>query len=451
MIVHEEAVESNTEHFGSAKADPGLRRLGAASMEGIGEQRPTCGADGHPSLVALACVEVARHLGSEEHCPPHRLSSLSERLRMRLLACCIAEGTLTDGVMAHFAASELKLRGSRVSDRGLCLLGRACGSRLLSLDISFCPRLKDTGLIALVHECPQLLQLQLAHCRFSDAAIERLVRSCAGLRTLDCSWNGSGITDRGVRAIGKHCLRLEKLALNGCRMSDDTLLALACALPQLTQLLTKGCDLSESGMTAALYVLPRLEVVELSQIARLSEPSLQLLLPRMSRVTRLDVSMCMRLGDVAISRAAATLPQLTVLECYGVSQLRAPTLEAARLRTLVLSGCRALATPSLVCPALETLELQSCRELRPEALALACRTCPALRCIDLAGCKELRVLVLAAPSLCELRLDGCVKLERLEWALPALRTLMVRGCEALHVTLRLHACAHHGAPPSSHR
>ena len=278
-----------------------------------------CGGDGHPSLVALACVEVARHLGSEEHCPLHRLSSLSERLRMRLLACCIAEGTLTDGVMAHFAASELKLRGSRVSDRGLCLLGRACGSRLLSLDISFCPRLKDTGLIALVHECPQLLQLQLAHCRFSDAAIERLVRSCAGLRTLDCSWNGSGITDRGVRAIGKHCLRLEKLALNGCRMSDDTLLALACALPQLTQLLTKGCDLSESGMTAALYVLPRLEVVELSQIARLSEPSLQLLLPRMSRVTRLDVSMCMRLGDVAISRAAAALPLLTVLATQGTN------------------------------------------------------------------------------------------------------------------------------------
>ena len=149
--------------------------------------------------------------------------------------------------------TEISLRKTSVSDRGLGFIGTACGRHLLRLDLSHCSRLRDAGVIALARRCPQLQQLNLSHCRLTDAAFECVAQSCHDLRELDCSWNGSGVGEPTARALAAHCVRLERLAICGCRLGDEALLALACACPMLSRLATRGCALlTEAGVVAAL-------------------------------------------------------------------------------------------------------------------------------------------------------------------------------------------------------
>ena len=294
-----------------------------------------------------------------------------------------------------------------MTDRGLGLAITAANSAKLvqSLDLSHCTRLRDAGVIALVQRIgPQLRSLDVSHCRLSDAAFEAIATCCgSSLKSLDCSWNGSGVGERTVHALAKHCGELESLALCGCRARDDSHIKLACACPKLAKLNTRGCEaLSEGGIVAALCTLPRIRKLDLCQIHKLSEPSVHVLLgarrrancmqhthskmhshaflssltvlpcavvvtARAHHVTTLDLSMCSRLGDDCVSRAAAGFPHLHTLECFGIGltiayhHLHQPT-PLSPLR------CRALTEPHIACPQLEMIELHLCRDVSPTSL-----------------------------------------------------------------------------------
>ena len=321
-----------------------------------------------PSLVELAYAATARELDHVQ-LSKTAVRDLPQHVRSAVLRHAVEADTLSDSVLVHFATSSaLDLHASRVSDRGLCLVGQACGSRLLRLDLSHCTRLRDTGVIALTHQCPQLQHLNVSHCRFTDVAIECASRSCPELRELVCSWNGSGVGDRSARAIAKHSRRLELVALCGSRIGDEALLALAAACPQLRSLGTRGCELlTESGLTTALCSLPHIHTLELAQLPRLSEPSLQLVLSRMSGVLRLDLSMCSRLGDTAVCRAASSCLQLRTLECYGMARLRAHI--ASQSITLACSPAAALSTSRSSSARSSGPELQNCRQITVGAIA----------------------------------------------------------------------------------
>ena len=86
-----------------------------------------------PTLVDLACEAAALEL---DEAPPAGVEALSPPVRARLLHHAIAAGTLADGALRRFGASELDLRGSHVTDRGLGVVGEACGAKLLRLDLS---------------------------------------------------------------------------------------------------------------------------------------------------------------------------------------------------------------------------------------------------------------------------------------------------------------------------
>ena len=121
-------------------------------------------------------------------------------------------------VNRSIALSELDLRGSKVTERGLDLVAKTCGSRLLSLDLSQCVRLlSDAGVVALLGGCPRLTRLDLSHCRFTDVAIEAAAQSCPALTSLDYSWNGSGMGDGAAQAVAAHCPRLQASAHRAAR------------------------------------------------------------------------------------------------------------------------------------------------------------------------------------------------------------------------------------------
>ena len=275
------------------------------------------------------------------------ISALSPAAKSEALRELLADKSqpLSEDLLPLFAkgCTTVHLGNSRLTDRGLGLIGASCGASLVELDLSFCTRLRDAGVISLARVCPALHKLMLAHCRLSDTAFESISHGCRELRELDCSWNGSGVTERSVRAFAAGLHRLERLAICGCRVGDDALLALACACPELRRVNTRGCDmLSEAGVVGALCSMPHVSALELCQLPRVSEPSLQLLVARARSVTSVDVSMCQRLGDECVSHAASGFENLQTLECYGLGRLQCPTIAGPQLTTLILSGCRAL-------------------------------------------------------------------------------------------------------------
>ena len=304
------------------------------------------GADGSvPALAELCCQAVAAQLLRL----PCTLDHLPPRARQRILRHAIASGALEEEHLPLFGGlSELVLKGSKVTDKGLEHVAAACGARLLALDLSQCVRLlSDAGVAALLRACPKLQALDLSHCRLTDVSIEAAAQHCPALTALDYSWNGSGVGDRSARAVAAHSRRLESLRLCGSRVTDAALLALACACPRLHTLEVRGCHLlSEAGFVAVVSRLPRLAALRPSQWRHFSDASVDLLVRCCGQLTALDLSMCDRIDDAAVGRAARGLPQLRTLQCYGVGRLSTPHLASASLTHLCLSGCRALSSPS---------------------------------------------------------------------------------------------------------
>ena len=116
-----------------------------------------------PALSAeLCCQAVAAQLLRL----PCTLDHLPPRARQRILRHAIASGALEEEHLPLFGGlSELVLKGSKVTDKGLEHVAAACGARLLALDLSQCVRLlSDAGVAALLRACPQLQALARLVC-----------------------------------------------------------------------------------------------------------------------------------------------------------------------------------------------------------------------------------------------------------------------------------------------
>jgi hypothetical protein len=159
-----------------------------------------------PALAELCCRELACHESWATKC-----SKLPPAVRARVLHHARASSHFDEEVLQHFDAEEVVLSNSRVTDRGLDIVSRVCGQRLLVLGLSRCVRLHDSGVSALVRRCPLLKQLDVSYCRLTDAAIQCVARCCSGLSDINYSWNGSGIGDAAARALAASSPALQAL------------------------------------------------------------------------------------------------------------------------------------------------------------------------------------------------------------------------------------------------
>ena len=367
-----------------------------------------------PSLLEICCRSVAAQLQRL----PCSLQMFPPRTRAAILRHALLSDRLDD-FLHLFALSSISLCGSRVTDKGLRVTARVCGSQLLALDVSRCVRLHDAGVCHLLERCSNLRELNLSNCRFSDVSIECAARCCPELREIDFSWNGSGVGDRAVRALASHGRRLVGVALSGCRACDSAILSLACSHPELRRLEVRGCHLlTEGGIVAALSKLPLQTTLPLCQFSRICEvrglrlpigsparlcvsqcnpiplvdpvggsrgwiswvdrahsavgppssrayqASVDLLISHLPRIEILDLSMCDRITDNAIASAVARLASLSRLECYGMPRLHAPHIASQSLQHVVLSGCRTLTAPTISCPLLDRIEVSRDRNTR---------------------------------------------------------------------------------------
>lgn len=81
------------------------------------------------------------------------------------------------------------------------------GSRITSLDVSFCDKIDDQALGYVAQGLSSLKQLSMSACHVSDEGLIRLAHSLLDLQTLNIG-QCSRITDRSIQAVADHLRNL---------------------------------------------------------------------------------------------------------------------------------------------------------------------------------------------------------------------------------------------------
>lgn len=232
---------SNISNLGLVLISEGLRKLkslnlrsccvsdnGLSSLAGLTNK----GAAGTLSLEHLSlqdCYKITddglRHLSDGLH----NLQSLN-------LSFC---ASITDSGLKHLARisslRELNLRSSdTISDIGLAYLAEN-NSRLTILDVSFCNKVGDQGLLHISQGLFNLRSLSLNACPITDEGLGRIARTLTDLRTLNIG-QCSRITDKGLSLVSEHLHKLLCIDLYGCTNITTVGLEKVMQLPHLSVL-----------------------------------------------------------------------------------------------------------------------------------------------------------------------------------------------------------------------
>ena len=237
---------------------------------------------------------------------------------------------------------EIDLSGCELNKSGFKSLVKYCGNltsiRLNPLTASF--GISAADLIQVIHRAPRLQQLDLRCDLFElDSILLELARHTPSLMRL--TMTGFGITDFGVQHMMAACTQLRHLSLQcGEGISDASLQHIA-SCTSLTSLrlhfLTRANRnlVSEQALRSLLVASAELEELWLQNCLLLSLHSF----PEdgvFSRLTRLNLSECVQMDDVAIDRVAQLCPSLRQLDLSSLNSLSSLSLLHLSVWCLVL-------------------------------------------------------------------------------------------------------------------
>ena len=230
-------------------------------------------------------------------CTDNAFTALSSDGRLQLKEITIGlleDDGWSDGIVAEITDAGVRTLATRfvaslegvtlkycreVTDDGLAAL--AICSHLESVTLKYCSEITDDGLAALAN-CLHLRSIAVIRCQLvSGAFIEPLTESCRGLEKIDCS----GLTV-SFRAIADRCPLLRDVTLSGATDKKVTRLVRGC--PLLTHVRLYGKKLTDVSLAAIAAGLPHLEVLSISDDAKVTESGLYNLLEKCLRITCLD-------------------------------------------------------------------------------------------------------------------------------------------------------------------
>eukprot|EP00899_Mesostigma_viride_P005421 jgi/Mesvir1/14880/Mv05489-RA.1 len=248
-----------------------------------------------------------------------------------------------------------------VTDVSLVELARRCGG-LQVLDFRHTAAGNRT-VLALAQHCPDLRQFSaysrppkqpieggsedshvaLQHVRLKDDGLVAVLHNCLQLERLDLRpWRG--LSDAGIRMAGDSCKRLRELVLSGCQgcFTDRGLATMAPHLGALQNLNAWECDAVTDGSVAALAThCPLLQNVDVSHTSVGDEGIAAL--ARLCPLVTLRAEHCKGVTDAGISAIGehcSQLDKLWVAGCEGV------TIPAAMA---LLRKCRWLSVLDILC------------------------------------------------------------------------------------------------------
>ena len=145
--------------------------------------------------------------------------------------------------------------------------------------------------MAMQHD-KSMQHITLSGCdRISDVGISWLASTCHAITRLDIAWCNK-ITDIGLRSIGESFLHLTYLDATNCgRISDVGLRYIATGCKEITTLILKGNILISDGCAGREFGPEGLSAVSIA----------------CSNIAHIDLSKCLRVGDVSSNQKNISL------------------------------------------------------------------------------------------------------------------------------------------------
>ena len=189
------------------------------------------------------------------------LSFVCKFTKLRVLVLRQASPQLEDNAVEALSnrcreLRELDLRKSfKLTDRSLYALAHGCPN-LLKLNISGCSAFTDAAIAYLSEHFTKLQVLNMCGCvkGATDFALKAIGYNCKRLRTVNLGWCDK-VGDEGVMSLAYGCPELRALDLCGCVLiTDDSVIALANNCPHLRSLDLYFC---QNITDRAMYSLAR--------------------------------------------------------------------------------------------------------------------------------------------------------------------------------------------------
>lgn len=177
-------------------------------------------------------MDVLAKSGNLEYCDFHcagandivvtKLASLSPRLKRVDLGVACHEG---------------------ITDVGLAALTDHC-PLLEHVNLRGCKRIRDAGVVMLIHKCGKTLKSLLLHScdDIGDEVLEAIGQSCTALEHVDLH-RCMKVNDEGIGSLMAGTTRLTQMDLSNLLITDVALLHIARARPLLTVLDLRSCKL----------------------------------------------------------------------------------------------------------------------------------------------------------------------------------------------------------------
>ncbi|KAG7377615.1 F-box only protein 41 [Phytophthora pseudosyringae] len=281
-----------------------------------------------------------------------------------------------------FLAQLSLARCRRVTDYGVAAFGESYSASLTSLDVSFCTKLTDTALLALLVGSSSSTAMPGGSPLAPSSSSARIrVLNVAGLPLVD------GLTLLGLR--GPCASRLETLEMSGCtvlRAAALQRLARVRALTRLTKLDLSRCSLVDDQVLDALgMACPELTTLQLAFCSSIT-----------------DTGMRHLVGELAVARAES--------QRNGDEAGQEPTIEGQEVFDEEDGGGGVRRVGERGCRQLETLDITGCFQVTSRGISALGAQCPQLRSVTLNGVRRLNSSGLRA------LLRGCCKLRTLQWS-----------------------------------
>jgi internalin A len=252
----------------------------------------------------------------------------------RIVSVNLHASWVTDSDMPELAAlpalTKLDLSMTRITDRGLLELKTA--SNLTDINLYYAELVSDQG-IAVVKSLTHLKRLNLRGTKITDSTLQLLNR-ITSLEALDIGF--AQVTDSGLAQLNA-LSNLKELSIGGNKLTDAGLQALR-QLPALTSLDMSGAQRTDSGLWSvsltesgldAISTLKDLRYLRLSGVA--ISPRGLAKLKGLSRLERLDLQSCARVGDDALP-VLESMPALRVLDVTASAMTEKSVAELRKAR-----------------------------------------------------------------------------------------------------------------------
>lgn len=206
---------------------------------------------------------------------------------------------------------------------------------LRSLDVSSCRTITARSIKRIVANCPELICLAASGIRgFNDVSVANEIHRRNKLESLDLQ-GCNDFKDNSLKAlmIGRDTVvdyfgefnveprRLKVLNLSGCEtLSDDSIQMMAGRVPDLEELfLSRNIRISDHSLNQILPTVPNLVTLELEELEGLTENFCTALAssPCAGNLRRLNLSSCINIPAESLSNLVPYLPSLTMLEVDG--------------------------------------------------------------------------------------------------------------------------------------